>query len=183
MKSKVGSGILLLMVGVGIYGVFDNHIASSFGISVALWTSTLLSASLVIYLIASSMNPDSHYREKLWERGKSPFWETLKAILVLPIFIFMLLFMGLPSILTQLFGNEGVLELTSSKKLASYNSTRCKGGVYLREYNSFLNNKLCGIQRPDWETIERGQKIQVFGKVSKFGFSSTRYLLLQKTEK
>ncbi len=180
MKKKFATIILLLISGIGLFGFFGNHIATPFGLKVAIWSALVLSILGIIYLIISFFNPDSSWRERLREQGKSPFWAMLAGSVALPALLLMFFYFGLPSVLTFVTGSQGYVDVTADRKISSHGSDDCEWGVYIREYKSFLNDQVCGLQELDWSKLVEGQKIRLFGKKSPFGISYSEYQLLAK---
>lgn len=174
-KQKLIAYLIFGVLALSLAGMFNNILVDD-AIS-AILTKIALSISLVLIAVVTFFlfKNDSSLRAQINRQNKSPWLLFICFAISIPIFMHLALAQGIPATLHFIFSSESKIEVTVRGKSSSYRSKSCKGGVYLEGYNSFLNSRICGIDRQTWQSLSSGDQLMLHGSKSFFGFHYKRY--------
>lgn len=171
----VGIFLLIVISGLAILAIFSNFLANDFLHEYFMYGALGFSLIILVFILFAILRDRSAYIEKMRNQGRSPFLGIIGMITMVPLFTLVASCQGLPIVLNYMYGVPGELMVTVQAKPAGYHNRRCSGKVMLKEYTSFLNDKVCGIEETDWRRLEPGSKLILFGKKSKFGIQYNEY--------
>ena len=101
-----------------------------------------------------------------------PWHCTLGVIVTVPLFTYCAVARGVPILFHYIASNDGKVVVTVKTKPNSYRTKRCLGGsIQVEEYKYFLNDRICGFNRAEWNSFNKQDNIVLKGKVSFIGFS------------
>ena len=135
-------------------------------------------ASIILLIIIYSLFKNNSQLRKNWESVFNRIWVILFACIVIMPFISIISFsIGIPATLHFITAKDSEITVTVRKKHHTFlgGSNHCDGGVRLKEYKYFINDKICNITEFDWDRLEVGNKILLIGKKSPFGFTIEKY--------
>lgn len=171
----VGNVIAILIVALIILGIYSNFLISEQVVTYFVWAGIAFSILIILLIAKLMLSNGSRYRENMKAQGKSPLAGVIVIIIFVPFMVVPSFYKGLPVVLNFIVGKPEKIVVTVLKKPAGYYKKRCSGGLYLSEYRSFTNDKICGIEEGDWRKIQMGDKLELIGKGSIFGFSYKSY--------
>lgn len=153
-------------------------------------TSALINNDLFIKLVIGSLiysliiigmylrvffKKDSGLSQSIRDNGKNPLTVIIALVFVMPLLHVPAISKGIPAAIHHIVAKEAEQIVTVKKSAGSYSSKYCDGGVYVKEYDYFFNNEICGLARDDWKSLEKGSRILLIGEKSSLGFSYDRY--------
>ncbi|WP_105258326.1 MULTISPECIES: hypothetical protein [unclassified Pseudoalteromonas] len=146
------------------------------------WLSLPLTLALIALLTYALFKKS--FRKKLEQTaGKFGQYFVLPvAYLLIPFFVYFPIAIGIPTLLHHIcypFANSTTLVLTIDRKGSSHKpgKWRCRGSIWLKEYQLPTNGNMCGMNSLIWGLLSPGDKITVYGKETVFGFSYDGYKL------
>lgn len=89
----------------------------------------------------------------------------------LTIWLFVSMFQnGLPLTLHQVNNYMGEKQFVVAHKSRQFNDHKCHGGLYLKHKSQSIT-RICGLKKSDWDSVQSGDKITIYGRISRYGMS------------
>jgi hypothetical protein len=175
------SMLLAILTIFGIVGYLFLHILINDNVFSALIIPTVVASLLIIIFLGKAVfNETSFVRKYANIMKQGPLKFILSMCLVVPVVLSIFITIALPSTLHIFASEPGDLVVTIKQKSLWYKSRTCDGSIYIEEHKNFMNNKVCGISKNDWDTLVSGDKIRLTGKKSYVGFNYDKYELLTR---
>jgi hypothetical protein len=112
----------------------------------------------------------------VYKSGMAPWVTTLGLIAAVPITIIYPVAKGVPTAMHFVSSaTEGEMTITVLKKRDLYNSKGCKGAIHTVEFQAFGNHFVCGFGKEYWSNLTSGDKINLIGEKSNYGFKYNDY--------
>lgn len=164
----------LLILPLMLIGTVSNMLITPALFSVLQLLALALSIAVTVYLFwlwyLETKQPESS-RTDVFSNSDLPRWQLVAALFWLPaLFIFIPLVYGAPYVLHSLSGNYASLDLVVGSKTSSYHQRGCSGELIFQHYD-MLNRTLCGFEPELWHSVQPGDTVRVYGRVSALGFS------------
>lgn len=176
----VGNAFSVTLVGLIVLGAFSNFLVNENVISYFIWSGVAVSAMVMAAILKDIMTDGSKFRENIDKQGISPVIGVIAIVFTVFLMVVSAFYKGLPVALNYLSAESGTLIVTVGRKPAGFYSKWCSGGVYVKEFESFTNDQVCGIKENDWKSIKAGDRIELVGAGSAFGFDYGSYKRLQR---
>jgi hypothetical protein len=118
-------------------------------------------------------------REIQFQVNRHRPWMRVVLLVATPFFItggLLLLSRGGVAIVHTWVSNDATKIVSVKRWPGKYEGTRkgCRGAVQVLEYDQFSNGKLCYFSSADWEQLNDGSKVKLYGKESFLGFTMFR---------
>ncbi|ENM5723896.1 hypothetical protein V4V59_003823 [Vibrio mimicus] len=173
--------IILALIQVAIFSDILVYKVARDVLSIA---SVLLFSS-ILFLFVVSLLFNRNFRKILFSnegvkgRKNKPILAAIGMFIIVPLFTHIAVIRGVPSVINLAPFRVGsqivtVVEKTSSKS--------CRLGVEVIEFSGFINNKICGLPRWAWESLNPGDKLELIGKKSPVGFSYRKFIIIKSGE-
>jgi hypothetical protein len=175
---KVLGGCILLLLALDLVGILGQLLMNEECLLQLIIISALLSLAAIVAFIRTLFNKDSQIRKNVDAQESSPWVMTVCAIIATPILIGLAVGKGLPVLAHAMLSQQASLEVTVKRTATTFRNKYCDGGVYIAEYRIFLNDQICGIANSDWQSLEPGTRLRLYGEESPFGFSIDQYQVL-----
>lgn len=170
---KLATTILYLIFPLSFIGFFSRTLIYQWFLDLFFYPVLLMSlvvASVVAYQILFRVR--DRVEGELKKRNKKLWTGVIGVYIFVPIFFYSALLKGVPVLIHSLTYSSSEVHLKVRKKSYRYSVKHCRSGaIFIEGYDYFLNDKLCGFIKSDWESIAAGDRIILMGKVSKFGFT------------
>jgi len=177
-KSKIFIWTFFILGGTAWAGILFNVLADN-STSKSLFIICFIVTAGVVKLFLSAK---SEIQKKSDSEKPKPNYIGASIIVVFTFcYVYLSMMKGVPAALHALTSKEGSLVVTVDFKASRYSGSKCKGGIYLKGYNYFLNNKICGIGKETWDILRPGDSLILFGSKSLFGFRHTKYKKITMT--
>ena len=178
-KSKIFVSIILILGFATWAGVLFNVLAHD-SIAKYVFIACFIATALIVKLYISATN-------EIQKRDGAKKTKTNYIVIFITVifafgYVYLSLMKGVPAALHALTSEEGNLVVTVDFKPSRYSDRRCAGGIYLKGYNYFLNNRICGIGKETWDSLRSGDSLTLFGSKSLFGFRYSKYKKLTDYE-
>ena len=168
--------ILLLSVAVFLPFVFLSNTLINENVVFLLAIIVIIASILsIVFFVRVLSDKTSVFLKNIRENRERPIIVILFLCLIAPFILYTSISIGIPSALHILLSEPGELMVTVKSKPSSYSERYHHGGVYVEEYNYFLNDKVYGINKTDWDSMVPGDKLRLLGKKSYLGFSYNQY--------
>ena len=179
LKKKIAVCFLPIL-GLMLFSLFSPVLINENVIFTLSVVTAIASVLAIIYFVRESLNKTSKLHEIINKQRVNPIISLLLLCLCAPLFLYMSISIGIPSVLHTLISEPGESVITVESKLSD---RHCRNGIYTEEYKYLLNGRVCGIKKTDWESLVLGDKIRLLGSKSYFGFSYDRYIILSEKMK
>ncbi len=178
-KSKIFVSIILILGCATWAGILFNVLAHD-SIAKHVLIICFIVTTLIVKLYISAAN-EIQKRDGT-KKSKTSYIAICITVIFAFGYVYLFLMKGIPAALHALTSKEGSLVVTVDFKPSRYSGSRCAGGIYLKGYNYFLNNKICGIGKETWDSLRPGDSLTLFGSKSLFGFRYSKYKKLTDYE-
>lgn len=158
-----------------LIGVFSNALVDEEMVGTLVWSGIIFSILVLVPILLMITKPGSKYRANIQASGRSLLSVIFATSLFIPAMCIGAFYKGAPVVLNYIVGTKGSVEVTVATKPAGYHHTYCNGRLNIKEYSSFTNNYICGLNEEDWKVIKKGSKILLSGKKSMFGINYSNY--------
>lgn len=186
--SRVQKVINMVVIVAGLLAIYGLLMADILVFDNAAWMLTCVSLFLtitgVILLVLCLVLDVEGYRRQTSERmaAQGP-WAKPVLILFGPFMLFGFMYTSVvsavPALLHPLLSQPAeYISIVTYKPYRYSASRRCDGLLNLDDFNFMLVDELCGIQENDWNALEEGMPIVLYGEQSWFGFTVSEYSYL-----
>jgi hypothetical protein len=180
----ITNSILFLIIALSITGIWSNILIPNEMYIDLFWWSIVVSLILFVIWLYVSIFLDCYAKrnaDKFFKKSNRQKYTLIFGMGIgIPILVAPAITRGVPSIPHLFLGQHTEHTVTVSAKRGGYYGKTCSGGVELKEYSYLFNNKICGLKKSDWQSINVGGKLILIGNYSSYGFTTDRYRLVRK---
>ncbi len=143
-----------------------------------IYTAITITVLSYIFFFIQLKNCQSGLRQCMHRQGHSFCKIILAIVLGTPIFVLPAVTRGIPAVIHNFTATQGHMDVTIARKVNTHYSMGCHGGAYLLGRHFFYNDRICGIPDKDWQELNKGDQIRLYGKASVIGFTYDQYTML-----
>jgi hypothetical protein len=138
--------------------------------------SCVLGIILSVILLKKMNDPKSKFYQHLILKGKNKLRYKVLEFFIIPLLTTYLFVKPIPAFLNEMFGTYGSTLVYVEKH---YTNSNCSNGLIVENYGYILNDKICGLNIPQYGDLIKGDSLQIFGQKSFLGTSFEKYLILK----
>lgn len=181
-RQKIAGTVIYALLPLIFIGMFSDTLIYSWYFDAFIYpvlATSLVLVAIVLYMMLFKFREETQAN---LARTNQKMWVVIIGVVIfIPMFLYAAFLKGVPVLLHSFISSESEVYITVRKKSYRYSEKHCRnGGVFIEGYTYFLNDKLCGFNESDWESITSGDRLRLDGKVSKFGFTLKKYQKLKK---